>query len=84
MLATFIGTSLAALARAIVKGDLVAGSTYRQQLKVSADERRARQLAERRADKLDTQVDRHTEAIRDLTTVVRSLNPRDDAGESNG
>lgn len=82
VLATAIVTGLGILFRAFLRGDVVAGSTYRLALKTANDERKARQLAERRADKADIQVDRNTDAVRELTASVKT--PRERSGTPDG
>ena len=89
VLATFIVTVGTAAARAFLRGDLVAGSTHRSEVaewKGVADvERKARHLAERRADKSDTQVDRLTEAVHEVAATVKtSLSQREPPGRSGG
>jgi len=60
------------LYRAFIKGDVVVGSLYREQVE-RADKSEARAVkAEARADKAETQAQRNTEALVAVTDAVKS------------
>jgi hypothetical protein len=60
------------LYRAFIKGDVVVGSLYREQVE-RADKSEARAVkAEARADKAETQAERNTEALVAVANTVKS------------
>lgn len=71
-LVTGMVTAIGILYRAILKGDFVPGSIYRAALEGWALERKARERAEERAAKAETQQERTTDALREVTATVKA------------
>lgn len=67
-------TAIGILYRAIQKGDFVAGSIYRLALKQAADERKARLLAERRANKSEAETDLAINTVREAKADLAKAN----------